>query len=81
VIDIYGYHTLYVSCMIQEKNAYKILVGQSEDETSLRRTGRKWADVNAEYPEEFELESVDWSHVTLNAVVGFVVAVMTAHVA
>jgi hypothetical protein len=67
--------------LIQKINAYKILVGQSEDETLLRRARGKWADVSEVDTEDFERESLGWSHVTLNTVVGFVYAVMTVHVA
>ena len=57
-MDIYGYHILYVPCMIQKINAYKILVGQPEDETPLGRTRRKLKNMNEEDLDEIERQSV-----------------------
>ena len=37
MMDIYGYHTLYVPSTIQKINVYKILVGQPEDKEITRK--------------------------------------------
>ena len=47
---------------------------------SLGRTRRKFKNVDEVDLEEYELESVFWSHVALNTVVSFVDRIMTFHV-